>query len=231
MNDPNTHLTDEQLSTLIDDRLEALERETVSLHLAQCDACNQSLQELTYTVQALRTMLVPALPRSFQIIESPKPSLRSRLLGWTVGLPGLAAAAAALFVVLLTVDMTAMTSSSGIVPIAPAVQSRASVATQKVQPTIVTPYAAAPASAGSSASAPAPPPAGAAAGRESQPVSDQGANASEAARLEALTARDAAANAAAPARSPSPATIGAGLLAVLLILFGVVRRLRTARAP
>ena len=154
MHDQNTHLTDEQLSTLLDDRLEAADREKASRHLVQCDACDQSLQELTYAVQALRAMPVPALPRSFQIVQTSKPSFWSRLSGWSIGLQGLAAAAAALFVVLLAIDMTAMASPSSIVPLAPAAQSRAVVGTQKVQPTVVAPERAAPASAGARAAAP-----------------------------------------------------------------------------
>jgi hypothetical protein len=223
MHDFNTHLTDEQLSTLLDDRLGAADRETAGLHVVQCEACNQSLQELTYTVQALGAMPAPALPRSFQIVQASKPGSWSRLLTWSMGLQGLAAAAAALFVVLLAIDMTAMTSPSSIVPLGPAAQSRAAVAAQKAQATIVAPYAAAPAPASESARAAAPPPS-TAAGREPQPASDQSANSSEAARVEALTAREGSTNPAH--RTLSIATLVVGLIAGVLIVAALVRRFR-----
>jgi anti-sigma factor RsiW len=223
MNDPNTHLTDEQLSTLVDDRLEAAERDSANRHLIQCDACSESLQELTYTVQAVAAMPDPALPRSFQIVETSKPGLWSRVSGWSIGLHGLAAAAAALFVVLLTLDMTAMTSPSSIVPLAPAAQSRVVVGTQKAQPTVVAPNAAAPAPASESARSSAPP-ASTGAGRGSQPASDQSANVSEAARLEALTARETSSN--APPRTPSAVTLAVGLIAGVLIVAAILRRFR-----
>jgi hypothetical protein len=223
MHDPNAHLTDEQLSTLVDDRLGAADRETAGRHLVQCDVCSQSFQELTYTVHALRAIPAPALPRSFQIVQTSKTSFWSRLLGWSLGLQGLAAAGAALFVVLLAIDMTAMSSPSSIVPLAPAAQSRAAVAAQKAQATVVAPYAAAPAPASESARAAAPPPS-TAAGRESQPAPDQSANASEAARLEALTARETSTNAAP--RTLSTATLAVGLITVVLIVAVIARRFR-----
>src|SRR5688572_10701154 len=125
MPDLNAHLTDEQLSTFVDDRLDTAERVDANLHLQSCADCNQSLQELTYTVRVLHALPTPSLPRSFQIVEPSRTSFWTRLFGSGVALQGLAAASAALFVVLFSADMMSLTSPVVIVPIAPAAQPRA----------------------------------------------------------------------------------------------------------
>jgi anti-sigma factor RsiW len=255
MHDVNTHLTDEQLSTYLDNRLDAPEGEAAHGHLHVCAECNRSLQELTYTVQALREMAVPPLPRSFQIVEEPKTSFWARLFGSGIAIQGLAAAAAGLFVVLLSADLASLTSPAGIVPLAPAAQPKAVAPADSAQPTML-PYnppaaagrtsASAPGAAGrTSASAPAPAapapgtpaPTAQAAGAPAQDVArattvvaeQRAREVSDSARLEALTAVDgSAATAARAVPRLSLATLVAGLVAVLLIITAVVRTVRKA---
>jgi hypothetical protein len=242
MHDVNTHLTDEQLSTHLDNRVDAPEQHAVNSHLQTCPECSRALDELSYTVRALRELPVPPLPRSFQIVEAPRRSLWSRLFGSTVALQGFAAAAAGLFVILLSADMVNLTSPAGIVPLAPAAQPTAAAPRQVVQATTLPYSPSAPAGRASDA-APAPPapaaaPAAAvqaapttaaAVARQSDTISQkQASETAESARLESLTARNGTTAAAGPVPRFSVATVAAGFVAVVLIVAAVARTLRRA---
>jgi hypothetical protein len=235
MHDLNAHLTDEQLSLFLDDRLDSPEVDTVNRHLQSCDECHRSLQELTAAVQALRTLPVPPLPRSFQIVEPPKVSLWSRLFGSGVALQGLAAAAAALFVVLLSTDMWSSYSNAGIVPLA---QPAAEAPKQSLQSTTLP--NGQPAAAGrASQAAPAAPRAAPAVAVQATPTdsesvslqadtaeSTSASDRSESTRLESLTARNGSSAAAGALPRLSAATMAVGLVAVLLIITTVARTVR-----
>jgi hypothetical protein len=238
MHDVNAHLTDEQLSLLLDDRVDPVEVGAVNGHLQSCDQCNRSLQELTATVQALRALPVPPLPRSFQIPEPSRASLWSRLFGSGMALQGLAAAAAALFVVLLSTDMWTESSRGSIVPL---VQPVAEAPKQSLQATTLPnnqPAAAGRASQAAPAAArPAAPAAVVrAAPTDSANLADDADTAqslsasdrSEGARLESLTARNGSAAAAGAFPHLSAATKAVGFVVVILIIAAVARTVRRA---
>jgi len=238
MHDVNAHLTDEQLSLFLDDRLDSTEVGAVHGHLESCDECNRSLQELTATVLALRALPVPPVPRSFQLVEPPKVSLWSRLFGSGVALQGLAAAAAALFVVLLSTDMWTESSRGSIVPL---VQPVAEAPKQSLQSTTSPnnqPAAAGRANQAAPAAARPAPPAAAVqvAPTDSANLADDADTAqslsasdrSEGARLESLTARNGSASAAGVFPRLSAVTTAVGLVALLLIIAAVARTLRRA---
>lgn len=64
MSQLDRHLTTEQLSALLDNQLEET-GETYRGHLASCQQCQQELAELRQTVNLLRALPQPTLPRSF----------------------------------------------------------------------------------------------------------------------------------------------------------------------
>jgi hypothetical protein len=245
MHDLHAHLTDEQLSTYLDDRLDAPERDLAHDHLQSCADCNLTLQELTFTVHALRELPAPPLPRSFQIVEPPRVSLWSRIFGSGIALQGLAGAAAALFVVLLSADMASLTSPAGIVPLS---QPQATATKQNVQATMMPAPTSAAARASEAAPAAAPPPAqapapaaappGAGADQPAPSTSASAPQADSAAGkrlegsgsipLETLTARDGSAAASSSVPRLSSATLAAGLVAILLVIIAVVRTVRRA---
>src|SRR6476620_10850680 len=144
MDDLNIHLTDEQISTYLDDRLAPQERASASAHLGQCDECSETLQDFRFTVHALRALPDPPLPRSFLIVQTSRTSFWSRLMSWSTGIRGLAAVAAALFVAMLSADFAAISSPAGITPIAPSVQPRAisTAMSSDGQPANAIPYGA-----------------------------------------------------------------------------------------
>lgn len=62
------HLTTEQLSAMLDQRLSPEElEEGYQAHLQTCELCQQELAELRQTVQMLRELPQPPLPRSFTL--------------------------------------------------------------------------------------------------------------------------------------------------------------------
>ena len=238
MHDVNAHLTDEQLSLFLDDRLDSMEVGAVNRHLQSCAECHLSLQELTETVHTLRALPAPPLPRSFQIVEPPKASLWSRLFGSGVALQGLAAAAAALFVVLLSMDMMwTSPSRAGIVPLA---QPSSEAPKQSLQST-VSPNSQPAATGRASQAAPAAPRAAPAVAEQGTPADSanlaadtdtsdslSASDRSESARLESLTARNGSAAAAGALPPLSALTMSVGLIAVLLIIAAVARTVRRA---
>lgn len=64
MSQLDRHLTTEQLSALLDNQPEEA-GEAYRRHLASCQQCQQELAELRQTVNLLRALPQPALPRSF----------------------------------------------------------------------------------------------------------------------------------------------------------------------
>jgi hypothetical protein len=224
MHDLNIHLTDEQISTYLDDRLAPAERASASAHLAQCEECSQTLQDFRLTVHALRALPDPPLPRSFLIVQAPRTSFWSRLLSRSTGIRGLAAVAAALFVVMLSADFAAISSPAGITPIAPSAPPRAISTTMSSdgQPANAIPYGASVAGAGAAAGG-APGLAPTSVVRRAEPPAEPSGSIADTTRLEALTAREAAATASSPLSILSPATIAVGLITVLLIAASVVK--------
>jgi hypothetical protein len=61
------HPTTEQLSALLDGQLSSDERSQWDEHLKTCEQCQQELAELRLTVNLLRTLPQPELPRSFAL--------------------------------------------------------------------------------------------------------------------------------------------------------------------
>lgn len=224
MHDSISHLTEELLSTLIDDRLAPDERAAADAHLSVCERCTDALAGLNTVVTTLRLLPEPPLPRSFQIQPEHRPSIWSRLLSWDIGIRGLATAAAALFMVLMVGDLSSASQPKSIVPItvsnqaksAPEARSAASVPTAGPAPT------AAPAPAGIAGAPPPAPP------RRTEPATDAALAPSETAKVEAFTARESAAGAANAFSGLHTTTLVMGALAVLLIITAVVRSVRRA---
>ena len=65
--DRDQHLTTEQLSALLDNRLSSAEQDACKAHLQSCQMCQHELASLQQTVVLLRAMPKPALPRSFAL--------------------------------------------------------------------------------------------------------------------------------------------------------------------
>src|SRR5436853_7943596 len=86
------HLDDEQLSSLVDGRLEAAERAGAEAHLAACDRCADDLAGLRATVSFVRGLPSAEPPRSFLLAPSARPPLALRLASWTRMAGGIAAA-------------------------------------------------------------------------------------------------------------------------------------------
>jgi len=227
MHDLNIHLTDEQISTYLDDRLAPAERASASAHLGQCEECSKTLQDFRFTVDTLRALPDPPLPRSFLIVQTPRTSFWSRILSWSTGIRGLAAVAAALFVVMLSADFSAISSPAGITPIAPSAQPRAisTGMSSDSQPANAASYGA---SASRVSDAAPGPPASAptSVARRAEPAAEPSGSIADTTRLEVLTAREAASTASSPLSILSPATIAVGLITVLLIVASVVNTVR-----
>ncbi len=64
------HLTDEQLSMLMDGRLDAKAQQRAETHLRTCPACRQAYEELRQTVALLRATPRVAVPRAFTLSEA-----------------------------------------------------------------------------------------------------------------------------------------------------------------
>lgn len=100
------HLDLEQLSALIDDRLELEARATAEAHLASCTVCQQDLADLRATLGMLRTLPVLQPPRSFRLPE-PRPARSSGRRPLALWLRAASGLAAAVFVLLLMGDLLA----------------------------------------------------------------------------------------------------------------------------
>ncbi|HEY6410431.1 MAG TPA: zf-HC2 domain-containing protein, partial [Ktedonobacteraceae bacterium] len=65
--DRDQHLTTEQLSALLDNKLSSAEQDACNAHLQSCQLCQHELASLQQTAALLRAMPKPALPRSFAL--------------------------------------------------------------------------------------------------------------------------------------------------------------------
>lgn len=70
------HLTTEQLSALLDQRLSAREQAMCDAHLSACQQCQQMLADLRRTVALVRALPQPTLPRSFVLPTKLEPAAR-----------------------------------------------------------------------------------------------------------------------------------------------------------
>jgi hypothetical protein len=101
------HLNEEQLSSLVDQRLEPAEQASARAHLATCAGCRADYENLRATVGLLRGLPDLDPPRSFKLPEKVTPlrpargSLALKLVPWTRAAGALAAA---LFVVLVSAE-------------------------------------------------------------------------------------------------------------------------------
>jgi hypothetical protein len=219
------HLDAEQLSSLIDGRLEAAERGGAEAHLAGCDRCRAARESLSATVALLRRLPAVEPPRSFLLpptIQAPielaeRRPLLERLAPWTRAAGALAAA---LFVALVTVDIIggmgaqAPTANRELAA-APARPAEPAKPAEAAKPAPTSAPAARPAApAAAPAAAPQPQdraadsakPAGAAAPQPTQaaPAPAAAAASPAAAAAKVAAARPAASPAAAPARAAEP---------------------------
>jgi Putative zinc-finger len=122
------HLQTEQLSALLDRQLPPAEQQRAEQHLATCPDCGEELERLRATVGLLRELPQVEPPRVFSLPATtlrsgPRSSLALRLVPWTRA----AGALAALFVVLLSVDLLT-TSSTGQPALAPTSEPRPALA-------------------------------------------------------------------------------------------------------
>ncbi len=158
------HLSDETLSTLVDGQLAAAERSAAQAHLAACAACAQRLAELEAVVRLLRALPEVEPPREFVLGRrrlAAEPRVR-QLAAWYGASRAFAAAAAALFLVLVAANIyvgaTVGTESSRVAERRTAALA-APAAAPAARPAASPVSAAAPASAGSASAAGQAPPA------------------------------------------------------------------------
>ena len=79
------HVTDEELSLLIDGMLDERTSRRVQTHLQQCDACHQRYEELRQTVVLLHKVPRVSVPRAFTLTEADvtgRARQRGRALPW-----------------------------------------------------------------------------------------------------------------------------------------------------
>jgi hypothetical protein len=215
MADSFTHLPEDDLSAYLDHALDSRRLEQAQAHLSACDHCRDALSDMEAMVHMLRALPDVAPPRSFRILVTRQPSLLERLMSWDMGLRGLAAAAAALFLVFFGTDMMRLaTAPTGptLVSLSRSVESR-DVAQPAAAPA---PTAAARAANNTTAGAAAP---------VAPPAAD---TAAAAPKLEPLNASNVTASAASPLGALSTWTLAAGVLAVVLIATAVTRAVRRA---
>ena len=80
-----THISEEELSLLLDNRLEERARRHVESHLDTCSRCRADYEALRQTVHLLQTMPRVAVPRAFTLSEADigSKTAPSRSPGWT----------------------------------------------------------------------------------------------------------------------------------------------------
>lgn len=70
------------LSASLDQQLSPAEAQHLKEHLGSCARCHRELEELRATIELLRRMPQPALPRSFALTGKPSVARRAGALGW-----------------------------------------------------------------------------------------------------------------------------------------------------
>jgi hypothetical protein len=117
---PGEHLTNEQLSALVDDRLAPDEQPLVRAHLADCGVCEGRLGELRLVASWLRALPVEEPPRDFRLPIGPtlvatnEPSNVIRLQRWYAISRAAAATMAAAFVFLVAGSLYVDSRSSAL---------------------------------------------------------------------------------------------------------------------
>lgn len=234
MLDTTSHLTEDQLSAHLDGQLPETETVLAATHLDACVTCRSAFSELQSTVGLLRALPELRPPRSFQV-GAPPASVWSRLMQWDLGVRGLAAAAAALFVVMVSGDLHLLTSTSApgalpaptalsgaVAPRSAAAPARFSLTPSPVPTsgpaiTAATPPAAAPPAPAQPAAAPP-----AAESARSQPAGDT----AQIRAAESKATKDAATSASDPLGSIRSGTVLAGVSALGLGALAIVRARR-----
>ncbi len=103
----SNHLSDEQLSLLLDGRLSEKDRRGAEMHLQACARCREAYEELRQTVALLRAAPRVAVPRAFTLSEADIGRVSARTLAptwarWATALAGLA------LVLLLGLDLSSV---------------------------------------------------------------------------------------------------------------------------
>lgn len=96
---------EERLSEYLDGTLSPQERAIVETHLATSERARASLESLRYTVQLLKQTPAPALPRQFTLPVTSRAPVQGAPSWLTWSLRGVAVAATAAFVILLTATL------------------------------------------------------------------------------------------------------------------------------
>ena len=100
------HPSQQALSDYLDEQLAPVEHARVQAHLAGCATCSASYVQLEATIRLLRQLPPMSPPRDFRIgPRVARPNFATRLYPWTRALTGIAAA---LVVVLFTLDMAVL---------------------------------------------------------------------------------------------------------------------------
>lgn len=131
---------EERLSEYIDGTLSDQDRAIVEAHLAKSERARESLDSLRYTISLLKQTTAPALPRQFTLpvtLRAPAQGTPAWLL-W--GLRGVAVAATAAFVILLTA--TLLRQPNGGIANAPAALSQTQLPVNVALAPTALPYAA-----------------------------------------------------------------------------------------
>lgn len=120
-----THIIDRLLSSYLDGRVTARERELVEAHLPSCVQCRTRLEGMRHTVAFLKRMPQAEVPRSFvfgrpPVAETIRSPWRKLAPVWTSGLA--AAVVAVLFVVVLVADLSGRLAGESAVSPGPASQ-------------------------------------------------------------------------------------------------------------
>ena len=108
------HISPETLSEYIDGRLSSGERGKVERHLEGCSVCSAELESLRYTVSLLRRMPATSPRRVYTLTEAtPLPSMpwRMRVPVWAYGTA--ASVVIALFVLVLSADLSGSLAGDG----------------------------------------------------------------------------------------------------------------------
>jgi hypothetical protein len=133
MNTPNMHLDPELLSAYLDEEVTTDERQLIETHLPTCEACQQELASLRFTMALVQALPPRPIPRTFYVTEemvAPQPKAQEAgWWGWLRGLAPFGAALAALLVVfVLARPLMVGTSGSATMPDAAPAMSEAEIA-------------------------------------------------------------------------------------------------------
>lgn len=127
------HLDPELLSAYLDEEVTTDERQLIETHLPTCEACQQELASLRFTMALVQALPPRPIPRTFYVTEAmvaPQPKAQEAgWLGWLRGLAPFGAAIAALLVVfVLARPLMVGTSGSATMPAAAPAMSEAGIA-------------------------------------------------------------------------------------------------------